>query len=223
MPFRVQGVLEPIGIDPHGLDRDEDVQVPVTTVMRRLENVDYIQAAKLIVDDPETVEATADRIAEILRQRHSIAPGEPDDFAIFTPRFVQRMVARADRVLDVFLPAAAGIVLLVAAIVIASVMLAAVRERVPEIGLRKAVGATRQQIGLQFVIEAVAVTVASGLLGMALGAAAIVYLTRQMSLTPIVTADSIALGFAAATVVGVAAGFLPARQAARLDPVAALQ
>jgi putative ABC transport system permease protein len=222
-PFRVVGVLEPIGIDPHGMDRDEDVFVPTTTAMRRLLNVDSLAMAKLIVRDPATVEETADQVAEILRQRHGIAPGERDDFMVFTPVFVERMIQRANRVLDVFLPAAAGVVLLVAALVISSILLIAVKERIAEVGLRKAVGATAGQISLQFFTEALGVTLVAGTLGMALGAAVVVVVARKMQLTPVIAPDALALGFAAAVTVGVLSAVWPARQAARLDAVEALR
>ena len=223
VPFRVQGVLEPVGIDPHGMDRDEDVHVPTTTAMRRLLNVDYLAMAKLVVREPEQVEQTSDQIAGILRERHNIAAGEPDDFAIFTPKFVQRMIQRANRVLKIFIPAAAGVVLLVAAIVIASIMLIVVRERIPEVGLRKAMGATEQHIGVQFLIEALLISVASGLVGLALGIAVLGAVSYKMRLPSMLTADSVALGLVAAIVVGVLAGFLPARRASKQDPVEALR
>ena len=223
VPFRVKGVLEPIGIDPHGMDRDKDVHVPISTAMRRLLNVDYIAMAKLLVHDPENVEQTADDIAEILRERHFIAEGQPDDFAIFTPRFVQGMVSRANRVLKLFLPAAAGVALLVAAIVIANVMLISVRGRISEVGLRRAVGATERQISVQFLTEALGISLLSGLAGVALGVAVVLVLTRMLRLATILTADSILIGLAAALAVGLLSGLLPARQAARLDPVEALR
>jgi putative ABC transport system permease protein len=223
VPFRVVGVLESIGIDPHGTDRDEDIHIPTTTVMRRFLNVDYISSAKVIARDPEKVEETADQIKQILRERHGIAAGEPDDFAVFTPKIVALMVARTNRVLKVFLPTAAGVGLLVAAIVISSIMLIAVRERIGEVGLRKAVGATEKQISLQFLVEAVGVTVASGLAGLFLGVAVATWVAQRMQLPVVITAESMALGFAAALVVGIVSGLLPARRAARLDPVEALR
>jgi putative ABC transport system permease protein len=223
VPFRIIGVLEPAGIDPHGEDRDEDIYIPITTAMRRLNNTEYIGIAKLLVSDIEQVDEDADQISEILREQHNIAAGEDEDFAIYSSKFVGRMVDKTNRVLNVYMVAAAGVVLLVAAIVIASIMLVVVRERVAEIGLRKALGATEQNIGFQFLIEVVAVTLVSGLLGVGLGLGAANLVSIFTGLPVIVTTESVALGLTAAVMVGIASGIVPARKAARLDPVEALR
>jgi len=222
-PFRIIGVLESVGIDPHGEDRDEDIYVPITTAMRRLNNAEYVGTAKIVVSDHEQVDEDADRISEILRDRHHIAAGEKEDFAIYTSKFAGRMIFKANRVLNTYLLAAAGVVLLVAAVVISNIMLVVVRERIAEIGLRKAVGATEKNISLQFLVETLGVTFVAGLMGVILGLVAATIISRFIEVPVIVTNGSISLGLAAAIVVGIASGILPARRAARLDPVEALR
>jgi putative ABC transport system permease protein len=223
VPFRIIGVLESAGIDPHGEDRDEDIFVPITTAMRRLNNTEYIGIAKLVVSDHERVDDDAEQISAILRDLHNIAAGEDEDFAIYTSRFAGRMVEKANRVLNVYMAAAAAVVLLVAAIVIASIMLVVVRERVAEIGLRKALGATEQNIGFQFLTEVMAVTVVSGVLGIGLGLGVANLASMFMNIPVVVTLQSVLLGLTAAVLVGIASGIVPARRAARLDPVEALR
>ncbi len=223
VPLRIIGVLEPIGIDPHGEDRDEDIYVPITTAMRRLNNAEYIGTAKIVVSDHQQVDEDAARISEILRERHHIASGEKDDFATYTAKFAGQMISKANEVMNAYLLAASGIVLLVAAVVIASIMLVVVRERVAEIGLRKAVGATGKNISFQFLFEAVSVTLASGILGVGLGLAAANIIARFIDVPVIVTGGSVTLGLVAAIVVGIVSGIVPARRAARLDPVEALR
>ena len=223
VPFRIIGVLEPIGIDPHGEDRDEDIYVPITTAMRRLNNAEYIGTAKIVVSNHQQVDEDAAQISEILRDRHHIASGEKDDFATYTAKFAGQMISKANEVMNVYLLAAAGVVLLVAAVVIASIMLVVVRERVAEIGLRKAVGATGKNISFQFLVEAVGVTLASGILGVGLGLAAANIIARFIDVPVIVTSGSVTLGLLAAIVVGIVSGIVPARRAARLDPVEALR
>jgi putative ABC transport system permease protein len=221
--FRVIGLLEAVGIDPHGEDRDQDVFVPITTAMRRLTNDDDIGTAKIVVENMEQVDEDADQVAEILRERHRIAPGEPDDFAIYTSKFAGRVSMRASKVLNVYVFVAAGVVLLVAAGVISSIMLVVVQERIAEIGLRKAVGATEGQIGFQFLFEAVAVTIVSGLAGIGLGLAAARMISSLIDVPMVITPDSIVLGLVSAITVGIVSGIVPARRAARLDPVDALR
>ena len=222
-PYRVKGVLEPHGIDPHGMDLDDEVHVPVTTMMRRLLNIEIIGSAKLIISNANAVDSTVDQVADILRARHRLADDELDDFSIYTPTQVQGLVREANRVLTVYLPATAGIALLVAAIVIANIMLISVRERIGEIGLRKAVGATDRQIGGQFLLESLAITTVSGGLGVALGAGILLAIARTVSPELQIATDSVVLGLLAALVVGVLAGYLPARQAALQEPVDALR
>jgi len=223
VPFSVIGVLEPAGIDPHGEDRDEDIYIPITTAMRRLNNTEYIGIAKLLVSDLEQMDDDVEQISEILREQHNIAAGEDEDFAIYSSKFVGRMVTKTNRVLNVYMVVAAGVVLLVAAIVIASIMLVVVHERVAEIGLRKALGATEQNIGFQFLTEVVSVTLVSGFLGVGLGLGAANLVSMFIGLPVVVTSNSVLLGLVAAVVVGIASGIAPARRAARLDPVEALR
>lgn len=223
VPLRIIGVLEPQGIDTHGSDKDDEIHVPVTTLMRRIMNVDHIFGGRVVLDNPAKVEAAAKQITALLRERHALAEGEPPDFVAITPKLVQDIVGNANRVLGRYLPAAAGVALLVAAIVIANIMLIAVKERVPEIGIRKAVGAESGQINFQFLSETVLVALTSGFIGAGLGIiAALSY--GALSTTPMaVTPGAVLLGLGAAALVGIAAGVLPARQAAMLDPVAALR
>lgn len=223
VPFRVIGVLEPAGIDPHGEDRDEDIYIPITTAMRRLNNTEYIGIAKLLVSDLEQIDDDVEQISEILNEQHNIAEGEDEDFAIYSSKFVGRMVVKTNRILNVYMVVAGSVVLLVAAIVIASIMLVVVRERVAEIGLRKALGATEQNIGFQFLTEVVAVTLLSGLLGIGLGMGVAKLVSLFIGLPVVVTASSVLLGVLAAVLVGIASGIAPARKAARLDPVEALR
>jgi len=223
VPFRIIGVLESQGIDPHGEDRDEDIFVPITTAMQRLYKSDYIGIAKLIVSDIEAVDDDADEIAEILREEHHIAVGEDEDFAIYTSKFAGRMIQKANKVLTVYMMVAAAVVLLVAAIVIASIMLVVVRERIAEIGLRKALGATEQNISFQFLAEVVTVTLISGVLGIGLGLGAASLVSMHIDMPVIVNLNQVAMALGAALAVGIASGIAPARKAARLDPVEALR
>lgn len=223
VPFRIVGVLEPAGIDPHGEDRDEDIYVPITTAMRRLYNMEFVGMAKLIVSNHETIEEDGDEIAEILRKEHNIALGEDEDFAIYTSKFAGQMIQKANRILTVYMMAAAAVVLLVAAIVIASIMLVVVRERIAEIGLRKALGATAQNINFQFFAEVVVITLVSGVLGIGLGLSAANLVSMYINVPVIITPLAVGLGLGAALLVGIASGILPARKAANLDPVEALR
>ncbi|MSO98986.1 MAG: FtsX-like permease family protein [Rhodospirillaceae bacterium] len=223
VPLRITGVLEPQGIDTHGSDKDDEIHVPVTTLMRRIMNADHLFGGRVVLDSPAKVETAAKQINTLLRERHSIAENEPPDFVAITPKLVQDIVGNANRVLSRYLPAAAGVALLVAAIVIANIMLIAIKERIPEIGIRKAVGAENGQINFQFLSETIVVALTSGLIGAGLGIIA-AFGYGALGTTPMaVTPGSVLLGLGAAILVGIVSGVMPARQASMLDPVSALR
>jgi putative ABC transport system permease protein len=223
VPFKIVGVLEPVGMDPHGEDRDEDVIVPITTAMRRLNNSEVFNMAKLVVGNLDLVDEDADQISEILRQRHQIAEGEEDDFAIYSSKFAGRRIKEASQSINRYLLAAAIAVLLVAAVVISSIMMVTVRERVAEIGLRKAIGATEQQIRMQFLAETAAVSLVAGLFGVLLGVGAAYLIGSQIDVPVVLSQASVGIAMAAAVLVGLASGYIPAGRAAQLDPVVALK
>jgi putative ABC transport system permease protein len=223
VPFKIVGVLEPVGMDPHGEDRDEDVIVPITTAMRRLNNSEVFNMAKLVVGNLDRVDEDADQISEILRQRHQIAEGEEDDFAIYSSKFAGRRVKEASQSINRYLLAAAIAVLLVAAVVISTIMMVTVRERVAEIGLRKAIGATEQQIRIQFLAETAAISLVAGLFGVLLGVGAAYLIGSQIDVPVVLSQTSVGIAMAAAVLVGLASGYIPAGRAAQLDPVVALK
>ena len=223
VPFRVIGILEPWGNDVHGMDHDNEVVVPISTLMRRVTNVDTIGGAKLLIKDPAAAGETARKIMQVLRARHAIAEGQPDDFTVLTAVQVQQTIAMVQRILFVYLPLVAGVALIVGAIVAASLMLVSVNERVGEIGLRRAVGARAEDIRLQFLIETAATTLGGGIAGLALGYAGAEMAANQMHLSVNVSWSAVLLAITASVITGLIAGVAPARRAARLQPVDALR
>ena len=223
VPFEVIGVLEAMGIDPHGDDRDMDIYVPITTSMRRLANTDIVGTGKLVVSNADQVESDSDQVANILRERYQVAEGQPEPFAIYTSKFAGKAAIKAKELLGVYVMIAAAVVLLVAAVVISSIMLIVVRERIAEIGLRKALGATPQLIAVQFLFESTILTVLSGVIGVGLGIAVASAISAQNNIPMQLTPLSVSLAVVASVLVGIVAGIIPARRAARLDPVEALR
>jgi putative ABC transport system permease protein len=223
VPFTVVGVLERFGTDLHGMDRDNEIVVPLSTLMRRLANVDTIAAAKLLVKDSRRIEDTAREITQRLRARHALAEGQPDDFNILTPVDVQQMVGRAQRVLSLYVPLAAAVALVVGGIVAATLMLASVNARVGEIGLRRAVGARPEDIRLQFLVETAVTMLGGGLGGVVLGLAAGQVVATRLELGPVFSWSAVLLGLIMSVVTGFLAGVVPARRAARLLPADALR
>jgi putative ABC transport system permease protein len=223
VPFRIVGILDFVGPDPHGMDRDLEIYIPITTAMRRILNVDYIVAGKFLVDDPDLVVETAEQIAEIMRQRHGITEGEPDDFSIMTPVEVMEMIRGALSVFNLFLPILAGISLLVGGVVVANLMLISVSERVAEIGLRKAVGARSKDILVQFLLETVFITLAGGIVGILVGILGVQAMAGMMDVPASVPLIAYVVGVLVPSVVGLIAGVAPARRAGSLQPVEALR
>lgn len=220
---RVIGVLEVFGTDLHGMDRDNEIVMPLSTVMRRLTNADAIASAKLLLGDSTRGQEVAAEIREVLRRRHALDRDQPDDFRIVTAIEAQQIVALVRRVLTLYLPLGAGLVLVVGGIVAATLMLASVTERVGEIGLRRAVGARPEDIQRQFVIETAGTTLAGGVAGVALGYIALRILAAHLQLAGVFSWAAVLVGLAGAILTGWLAGVVPARRAARLHPVDALR
>lgn len=221
--FTVIGLSEPQGSDPHGNDLDDEAVIPVTTLMRRVANVDYIQAVKLVfVSEQEAAEAEA-TVRNILRERHAIAEGNPDDFTMMTPVQVKAMVAEMTKVFKVLLPAISGIALLAAVIVIMVLMGMAVNQRIREVGLRKAIGAKNTDISWQFMAEIIAVVLAGGLIGLIFGFLASKGMSDKLNATFYVPIQTIVVGIVLSIITGVVAGVFPARKAAKQNPVKSLK
>jgi putative ABC transport system permease protein len=221
VPFTVKGVLEEKGTDPHGNDLDLEVIVPITTLMSRLVNVDYITGAKLLVDESK-MDAVTKGITKVLKERHSVTSGETDDFLVMTPVQVKEMTQKMKKIFSVYLPLISGVVLLLGGVIISILMLISVSRRVGEIGLRKAVGASSRNLMFQFLAEAVMISLCGGILGLIVGITGTWILLLKLGYTFFVPWQAILFGVLLPVVIGILAGIIPARKAARLDPVKAL-
>jgi putative ABC transport system permease protein len=220
--FRVIGVMESMGSTPRGWDRDDIALAPVTTVLRRVLNSDYVNMIKVNLTSPEVVHQAIEAVKKILRKNHKLAAGVPDDFTIITADELLNWITRQSRAMVMMLALIAGISLFVSGIVIMNIMLVSVAERKQEIGVRRAVGAKRRDIMAQFVLESLFVSLAGGILGIALGQGISRLLNTVFGLptAPSIIAVVLALSFAGA--VGLFFGIFPARRAAQLSPVEAV-
>jgi putative ABC transport system permease protein len=226
IPFKVLGVLKKRGDSGGFGSRDDMITIPYTTAMRRLQGIDYIQSVDVRAVSSEALTEAVVQIQDLLRNRHRIAPGAEDDFTVRNMSEIAETAAQATQMMTVLLGSIASISLLVGGIGIMNIMLVSVTERIREIGLRMAVGAREIDILLQFLTEAIVLSLMGGLIGIGfgLGASRLIKKVKMFSaFNTVVSLESVLLAFFFAAAIGIFFGFYPARKASRLDPIEALR
>ncbi len=222
--FQVIGVLKEKGSTAWGQDQDDIVHLPLSTAMRRLYNVDFVNGMALRVKDEKQMDRVAAQVTDFLRERHRLRPPFPDndDFSVRNQAQFLETARASAAIMTSLLGSIAVVSLIVGGIGIMNIMLVSVSERTREIGLRKAVGATRRHILIQFLIESVTISFAGGLLGVALGYGFTPF-ARLVGWSFFITPQSVVLAVAVSALIGVVFGVYPARKAAKLHPIQALR
>ena len=225
-PYLVVGVLAAKGQSLDGRDQDDTILIPVTTAQRKLFGTQFQGTVRFIMAQAVSAQAMPEaerEMTDLLRQRHHVQEGKDDDFTIRNLTALANTAAQATKVMSVMLGAIASISLLVGGIGIMNIMLVSVTERTREIGIRVAIGARQRDILMQFLLEAVIISIAGCTVGVLLGVGGAVAVNRFAEITVVITGVSIVMAFMVAAGVGVFFGFYPARKAARLKPIDALR
>ena len=222
-PYTIIGVLSSKGSSSGGQDQDDVVLIPLTTAQERLIGVTYVQSINVQVTESDKMDEVQSNIEKLLRQRHRIATGAEDDFHVRNLTSLMETMSSMSTMITLFLGAIAGISLLVGGVGIMNITLASVTERTREIGIRKAIGATYSSIMLQFLIESTMISIIGGIIGIFVGIGAAQAISKFGNFTTVISGLSIVASFGFALFVGVFFGILPARKAARLDPIDALR
>lgn len=202
---------------------DNRIIIPITTAMRRVMNVDHVGAIRVITKDAALMPQQVEQIRALIHDRHHITPPQEDDFRIVSPMVIAKMVRGTSGTISMLLVALAALSLLVGGVVLMNILLISVAERTGEIGLRRALGATRRDIFVQFLTESLAVTLIGMIVGSLLGYGVSALLPRFTPIMAIASWEPLALALAFALLVGTFFGVQPARRAARLKPVEALR
>ncbi|OIP14228.1 MAG: multidrug ABC transporter substrate-binding protein [Betaproteobacteria bacterium CG2_30_59_46] len=225
-PYQVVGVLAMKGQSLDGRDQDDTVLIPVTTAQRKLFGTQFQGTVRYMMAQAVSAEAmpVAERaITQLLRQRHRVKEGAENDFTVRNLTALANTAAETTRVMSLMLGAIASISLLVGGIGIMNIMLVSVTERTREIGIRIAIGARSRDILLQFLLEAIIISIAGCLVGVGLGIGGAVLVNQITGTAVVITMSSVIMAFMVAAAVGVFFGFYPARKAARLEPIEALR
>jgi putative ABC transport system permease protein len=223
VPFTISGVLTPKGLSTQGVDQDDIVIMPYTSAMKRVVGGTTLRNVNVQVGQGGEIEAAQQQIIALLRQRHNIRPGRDDDFTVRNQQEIADAATATTQVMTWLLASIAAVSLVVGGIGIMNIMLVSVTERTREIGTRMAVGAHGRDILMQFLIEAVTLSFAGGIIGIICGIGASQILSSYAQWPTMISIGSIILAFTLSTAVGVFFGFYPARKAAALDPIEALR
>lgn len=223
IPMTVIGVLDEKGYNTMGQDQDDLALLPYTTVMKRVLATDYLQGIQASALNEDATDATIAEITEILRTEHKLKDGNENNFTIRSMQELAEMISSTSSMMTVLLAAVAGISLLVGGIGIMNIMIVSVTERTREIGLRMSIGATGRDIMMQFLIEAVIISVTGGILGILLGSCATWAVSAIANWPVQIDVSSVVLSFLVCTIIGIIFGFYPAAKASNLDPIEAIR
>ena len=220
--FKVVGLIAPKGSTGWN-DPDDQIFIPVTTAMRRVFGVQNIRSISVQAKSMALTAQASEEVRALLRKRHKLTNDMEDDFYLGNQAEIMEMAEEASRMFTLLLAGIASVSLLVGGIGIMNIMLVSVTERTREIGIRKALGARRKDIMLQFLVESLVLSLFGGIVGILLGVAGSSLLSRSPEWSVSVSVQSIVLSFSFAVIVGIFFGLYPAWQASRLDPIEALR
>lgn len=222
-PYTIIGVLKSKGQSAGGQDQDDVVLIPLTTAQERLLGITHVRSINVQVTEADKMDEVQSNIEKLLRQRHRIRTGAEDDFNVRNLTSIMETMTSTTTMITLLLGSIAGISLIVGGIGIMNIMMVSVTERTREIGIRKAIGATYNSIMLQFLIESTMISIIGGLIGIVIGVGVAQAISKFGNFTTVISGFSIAASFGFSLFVGIFFGMLPARKAARLDPIDALR
>jgi putative ABC transport system permease protein len=226
IPFTVIGILDSKGQSPQGQDQDDTIFVPLRTAMRNLSRSQHpntIGAVMVKARSEELLGKAEEEIQSLLNQRHRITNGKDPDFTTRNLSEILAVAEQSSKAMSLLLGAVASISLIVGGIGIMNIMLVSVTERTREIGIRMAIGARRNDILLQFLTEAVLLTMIGGVTGIVLGAGGAMIVSNLLSWPTLISIESVSVAFFFSAIIGIFFGFYPARKAASLNPIDALR
>jgi putative ABC transport system permease protein len=223
IPFQIIGILNPKGQNAFGQDQDDILIAPYTTIQKRILATIYYQNIYASAANEQVTDAAVTEMTQILRNSHRLRESEDNDFTVRTQAELINTLSSTSGLLTVLLTVIAGISLVIGGIGIMNIMYVSVTERTREIGLRMSIGARGKDIMLQFLMEAILISITGGIIGVILGIVSSNLVTLTLSWPTIVSESSVLLSFVVCAITGIFFGYYPAQKAARLDPIEALR